>query len=390
MIKFEDTPIDFGLVEQGYYKVGNQYFNHKVNALKAASVSKLPVTWDFNSAVYQHQAQKPRLNVALTDLYAQRAQQLRDQYDYIILAYSGGADSDQMLRSFLHSGIHIDEVWCDWPHLLVEKSGWRWDGTNGEHNIHMEYLDVIRPTLQWLSQQHPEIKIHQSDSFAHLPILESNDVVDLIGDFGPTAYTGFTRYLYINRYASALRAKGRKVAVVLGVDKCVPAKQGSDIGFAFNDYSIWIKSQMSLTDPVIYEYFYWTPRMPEIAVEQAHKIWDILRLNPEQTDRWLSKPGAAKMQRGSIWFDDVIKFSCYPHWDRRKFQVPKTGVANNLHYGPMLNKFRNEQWYQCWASNVINLVVKPLDPKLAWRDGRSIKSDLIWFTNFVKIDTVNW
>jgi hypothetical protein len=390
MIKFEDSIIDSRLVDQGVYKVGDLYFNHKINALKTASVTKQAVSWDFNSAVYQQQAARPRLDVPVTMLYQQRAQQLRDQYDYIILAYSGGADSDQMLRSFVLNGIHIDEVWCDWPHLLVDRSGWRWDGTNAEHNIHMEYLDVIKPTLQWLSQNHPEIKIHQSDSFASLPSMDSPAVVDLIGDFGPTAYTGISRYLYINQYASELRAQGKNVAIVLGVDKCVPHKQGHDIGFAFHDYSVWIKSQISLIDTVIYEYFYWTPHMPEIVTEQAHQIWDVLKLNPEQTHRWLTKPGGAKLQRGSVWFDDVIKFTCYPHWDRTKFQVPKTGVVNNLHYGPMLDQFRNERWYQSWASNIVNVLIKQLDPKIAWRDGQSMRSDLKFFTNFVKIGTVSW
>jgi hypothetical protein len=323
-------------------------------------------------------------------LYSTRAQQLRDQYDYLILAYSGGADSDQMLRSFLLNNIHIDEVWCDWPHLLVEKTGWRWDGTDGEHNIHMEYLDVVRPTLQWLAQAHPEIKIHQSDSFGELPLLDSTDVMDLIGDFGPTAYTGMTRYRYINRYASELRAKGKNVAIVLGIDKCIPAKQGPDIGFVFHDYNVWIKSQVSLSDTVIYEYFYWTPHMPEIVTEQAHKIWDILKINPEQTIKWLNRKGSAHKQRGSLWFDDVIKFVCYPHWDRRKFQVPKTGVVNNLHYGPMLNQFKQEQWYQCWAHNIVNVLVRQLDPKITWRDGKSLRSDMVYFSNFVKIGSVDW
>lgn len=390
MIKFQDTLLDSRLVDQGYYRIGDLYYNHKFNALRAASKSKLPITWDFNHAVYQQQALRPRLNLSVDELYRQRAQQLRDQYDYIILAYSGGADSDQMLRTFLQHKIHIDEVWCDWPHLLVEKSNWRWDGTDAEHNIHMEYLDVVKPTLQWLSQQHPEIKIHQSDSFAELPLLETADVADVMGDFGPTVYTGMTRYRYINRYASELRSQGKNVAIVLGVDKCVPAKQGLDIGFMFYDYNVWIKSQISLTESVIYEYFYWTPHMPEIVTEQAHKIWDILKLSPEQTTRWLNKKGSAHKQRGSVWFDDVIKFTCYPHWDRRKFQVPKTGVVNNLHYGPMLNQFKNERWYQCWAYNIVNMIIRELDPQISWRDGSSIKSDTVFFTNFVKIGSVDW
>ena len=38
------------------------------------------------------------------------AQQLREKYDYIVLAYSGGADSCNVLNSFLDNGIPIDDI----------------------------------------------------------------------------------------------------------------------------------------------------------------------------------------------------------------------------------------------------------------------------------------
>lgn len=390
MYKLEDTMLPTNLATQGIYQVGNKYFYHKLNALIESSRTKQPVHWDFHSKIFQQQALKPKLDVPVSMLYHQRAQQLRDQYDYLILAYSGGADSDQMLRSFVLNGVHIDEVWCDWPHQLVEKSNWRWDGTDNGYNIHMEYLAVVKPTLAWLQKQHPEIKIHQSDSVSQLQFLDSPEAMLFFSDAGPAHYHNVTRYAYINQYVSQLRNKGKNVAVIIGIDKCVPHKQGHDIGFCFHDYSIWVKNYVTSIDSVIYEYFFWSPNMPEIATEQAHKIWDVLKLSPEQTHRWLNKPPSERVKRGSSWFDDVVKFSCYPDWDRRKFQVPKTTVWNNTHYGPMLRKYTNEMWYQSWASTIVNTFIKPLDPKIAWRDGVSIKSELAPCTNFIRIGTVDW
>lgn len=49
-------------------------------------------------------------NETLEELYRQRAQQLRDKYNYLILMYSGGADSHEMLMSFLNNNIYLDEV----------------------------------------------------------------------------------------------------------------------------------------------------------------------------------------------------------------------------------------------------------------------------------------
>jgi hypothetical protein len=44
------------------------------------------------------------------ELLKQRCKQLRETYNYIILYYSGGSDSDTMLRAFINNNIHVDEV----------------------------------------------------------------------------------------------------------------------------------------------------------------------------------------------------------------------------------------------------------------------------------------
>lgn len=46
----------------------------------------------------------------LYELYRQRAQQLRDKHDYIILRWSGGADSTNMVQAFLQNNIRPDEI----------------------------------------------------------------------------------------------------------------------------------------------------------------------------------------------------------------------------------------------------------------------------------------
>ncbi|CAB4131438.1 hypothetical protein UFOVP132_86 [uncultured Caudovirales phage] len=43
-------------------------------------------------------------------LYKERAQYIRDTNEYLILCYSGGADSTSALESFYYNGIHIDEI----------------------------------------------------------------------------------------------------------------------------------------------------------------------------------------------------------------------------------------------------------------------------------------
>lgn len=47
---------------------------------------------------------------SIQNLYKKRAESLRNKYDYLILHYSGGADSHNILETFMLNGIHLDEI----------------------------------------------------------------------------------------------------------------------------------------------------------------------------------------------------------------------------------------------------------------------------------------
>jgi hypothetical protein len=54
------------------------------------------------------------------DLKKQRAQEIRDQFDYVRLWYSGGSDSQTALNSFVKNNIHLDEIIVHlWPDHVV-------------------------------------------------------------------------------------------------------------------------------------------------------------------------------------------------------------------------------------------------------------------------------
>ena len=89
----------------GYYQVSDKIFYSKPEALiEATRVNHWP-EWKFNIKTYAglDWAQEPAQD--LRELYRRRAQQLRDQYDYIRLECSGGSDSTTVAFSFLLNGI---------------------------------------------------------------------------------------------------------------------------------------------------------------------------------------------------------------------------------------------------------------------------------------------
>ncbi len=94
-----------------YYKINDTVYNSKLSALSAKKRIN-NITWCFPSwelALEQIDVTQEPIE-SLDELYLQRAIQLRNQYDYLILFYSGGNDSNQILETFMLNNIFIDEI----------------------------------------------------------------------------------------------------------------------------------------------------------------------------------------------------------------------------------------------------------------------------------------
>lgn len=397
-LKFEDTSMSPALANQGYYKVGNKYFNVKINATIEASRTKEPIEWYFFQDIFDAQIKKPRLGVPLTELYKQRALQLRDKYDYIVLAYSGGADCDNILQTFLRNKIKLDEVWCDQPFTLIEGADYIPTLSTDASNQAIEWYAVVEPELKTLEITNPEIKIHISDSSADMGIEDFDDTQ--IFSHAPTVYTSIRRYRYIFNYMHKMLDKNINACVIMGIDKVIPHKVNSGAyGFLFSDRAVFLKSHMYGDKACIVESFYWTPDFPAIPVEQAHAVWDVFLKTPEQThykikrrndeyDRALFS-GTYQMDRRYTLDDDVKKI-CYPWWDFSKIQVNKSsGNLRNQQYKKFIEHFKAERFYQSWYSSVVN-IVSQLDRKIAFGEGKQIEDDILYLNNFHVMGEVKW
>ena len=71
----------------GHYTVGEKIFTNSMLAFLEGSKTKNPIKWNYHNNLWKN-FDKSRLgNYNLKSLYKQRAQQLRDSYDYLILHY---------------------------------------------------------------------------------------------------------------------------------------------------------------------------------------------------------------------------------------------------------------------------------------------------------------
>jgi hypothetical protein len=333
----------------------------------------------------------------LTDLYLQRAQQLRDNYDYLILAVSGGADSDNILQTFINNKIKLDEVWSDWPINLIEKSNYQVDTSTNPANMASEWFLAAKPALNKLKISNPEIKIHISDHFQYGPKIEDFEDSPIFNN-SPTHYVAIKRWRYINEYIDK-NFKNKKVAVITGNDKPIPVihPDNQTYGFAFCDFGTHFRSHSNDINKAI-EYFYWSPDFPELPVIQALRVWDYLKLNPTIIKEKFKFQNPQYAQHDTVRsrkynMDQIIKLVCYPYWDFSIHQCDKPyhGLDKTLEiynipftsvmYSRLMKNWINEPWYQSYISNV-NQSLKFLDPEIAFQNGKDFKEDLKLFYNY--------
>ena len=102
-----------------FYSVGEKIFNNKLAAISYwdANNHSSRIIWNY----YHYDNEMNKLNYtiepseSLQELYLHRAKKLREEYQYLILFYSGGHDSNQILETFFLNNIFVDEV-CIWTH----------------------------------------------------------------------------------------------------------------------------------------------------------------------------------------------------------------------------------------------------------------------------------
>ena len=94
----------------GYYLVGEKKIYNKIDALTEFQLSHSFPQYIFNDDVFSKHDHCRPVERNIFELYKERAKQLRDKYKTIVLSYSGGSDSDTILKAFSEANVSIDVV----------------------------------------------------------------------------------------------------------------------------------------------------------------------------------------------------------------------------------------------------------------------------------------
>jgi|694.fasta_scaffold31369_4 hypothetical protein len=270
---------NFEFNDHVFWKVLGTKFYNKFDALTSATQLNADISFHFYDNVFEQYNKALLGKQNLNDLYKQRAQQLRDEYDYLILYFSGGADSYNILRTFIDNNIKLDEVCVKWPMLTVNKNLYTPNTIDtSAFNYLSEWNYAIKPVLEWLTQTHPEIKIEIVDWSENFTSNIYNEENFRKANIWNDVEIGFT--ISSSKNEILLLDKGKRVACIYGIDKPIVASINGNWLCCFVDTAAGIGNAMDHNKNSI-EYFYWTPKMPSIPLEQAHVLCSYIDHHPK-------------------------------------------------------------------------------------------------------------
>ena len=316
----------------GTWKVNNQLFWNKYDALKYASTNGSPdITWNWHDHVWSNYNKALLGTRSLPELYKERAQQLRDTYDYLILSYSGGSDSHNILRTFIDNNIKLDQIFVNWPMSIVNSSKHKpniYDVT--ARNLISEWDYTVKPTLDWLAKEHPVIKIEIGDWMEK--VTDSNYNED-----GFSKVTGHWNAGALARNSNSSKIgveqfdKGKKVATIYGFEKPLVSadRDFKNAYMQFHDFAMLIATNVTGT----FEPFYWSPVLPDLAYEMAYQVYLYYKINPQLREyMWPTWKKIYNFDTVLSVNNSISKKICYSDtWNWSKFQAGKP-IASGLRF----------------------------------------------------------
>lgn len=300
----------------GYYQVGNQVHLNKISALIDGTKRNIHPQWIFNNEIFDKFDWSIEPEESLQELYAQRAREIRNTYDYIVLAYSGGSDSENVFNTFVKNNLRIDEIYTSFPMEMAEKKGAdQWDYSSA--NQLSEWELTVKPKLKWIRQNYPEIKITCYDWAQGYEQYKIDDDFVLVRD-NNIAY--FTDQRWSLEKVPSIDKKLNQIKnSILLTGTCKPRLCLQD-----NTYKLYFIDQIK--HGPTYElnldrtvWFYWHPHSAKIISKQSHEIIKFFEKNPvfKQYIQWPQTP------RARDFYESAIRAIIYPDQNLNYFQGSK-------------------------------------------------------------------
>ena len=355
---------------QGYWQVGDLKFINKYQAMLHASQAGGSLQYMFFDSVWRNFDRSLLNKFSLQELYKQRAQQLRDSYDYLVLYFSGGADSYNVLRSFVDNGIHLDEVCVKWCKDTIDSGIYTPNTlTDSAVNYLSEWDYAIKPVLAWLGQHHPNIKIEVVDWFKDRLLIGKEEIFNVVNHWHDVEVTSLAVW---SPNELKMIDQGKTVGSIYGIDKPNTYLENG------NWYMFFADAGAGMGTPAPYnvggtEYFYWTPNFPILAYEMANSIIKEVKINPKLRDITFVPEVKTNLVKSTLFWQEQQKLHrhiLYDNWTNL-FQAykPMTLDRSDKHW--WLYKYDELSKFKDGYQDMINLHTQQLDSRFYNTDSKS-------------------
>lgn len=338
----------------GYYLCDGIQFKSKVNALIHSNIVNKPVEWIFHQEFFSKYPWHIEPSQSLDQLYDARARQLREKYDYIILSYSGGADSHNMAQAFIRQGLHIDEIVTNHLTRATNRVTVLNPQVKESWNFAAEHDLQAIPRLKEISQLCPRTKITILDvTDTVLDAVKNYNDIDWVLDKNDHLSVGqLFRYNY-TYFANVKKQldKNLKVGFIVGVDKPKTLiRNNTDFYFYFNDITVNIALITDFTSEYTntkLELFYWSPDAADLICKQVHTVKKWLEARPFRQQFWRD-PSFAVMRK---IHEPCLREIIYTTWQAEWFQTKKATSWFNTEFDTWFQTDDNftkqrESWFR--------------------------------------------
>lgn len=243
------------------------------------------LTFHYNDKVFSNVNWTVEPNLDISSLYKMRAQQLRDKYKHLIVSFSGGSDSYEVLWSFLNNDIFIDEIQISCFEQMLNKLDKKTAVQDREFSYLLEYEFAVKPMLKYVAEKSPNTKITVLDASNFLQSQIGSGKFLSLGDgsndkhvFPKLTTTVGPNHLWQYMY-SVVNAKESKdkdsVCIIRGLEKPSLIMRDGQLYFSFSDQTMMTAAAINkgiMPNAYTIEDFFWSPDLPLIPVKQCHMV----------------------------------------------------------------------------------------------------------------------
>ena len=362
--------------KRGYYLLNGKKYYSKLQAIADAKENQ-HVEFVFNDKEFGVANWSLEPKESLLEIYRNRALQLRQKYDYLILCYSSGADSTNMLHSFLYNNIPIDEILCYGPFDTTQGQ----DSstiTKSPENNYREIDLVALPYLRELSKTYQFKLTHHSWSKDIVNGYQDADWVWSEVNVRMSPSTIARNRLHTNRDHLNLVDKGHRVGFIYGVDKPRLNLKNGVYYLAFLDLllqlSVGMGGIITKSDWENDEFFYWTPDMPQIVIKQAHMLKNYFESNPFLKHCVQDSDQLEWTQNYREQYFDIVKRIVYPTFNPNTWQTKKINSLVFSENDSWFFKNSDETAKKYWLAG-LEEIERTVDPR--WFTHGSVKNGMI-------------